>query len=255
MPPRISGGAARRRRTVMDGAVLAKPGKEATNSRATPVRIEDQTFSNNTLIGSGKTYAGIELVGVTLLSCCVAQFDDPGFGLVVRDALLKKCRLRNCHAQQVYFEELALENLNGNLLYLYACVFSHVTLKGKIGPILTVPPHNGLADRDRFVRGMVEKYKKVDWALDISQASFADADFYYVPGDLIRYDPTTQVLLRRTKFSGIDRDEFPDFVKIWTSRFEATPFDSLVAVAPKRSKHFAEYMRAIEWLHKRNLAG
>jgi uncharacterized protein YjbI with pentapeptide repeats len=240
---------------VVDNPAFAKLLKEATNSGAMPVRIENQTFSNNTLIGSGKTYSGIELVGVTLLSCCVAQFDDPGFGLVVRDALLRKCRLRGCAAQQVYFEEVTLENLTGNLLYLYACVFSHVTLKGNIGPILTVPPHNGLADRDRFVTGMVEKYKKVDWALDISEATLSDADFYYVPGDLIRYDPATQVLLRRAKFSGIDRDELPRSAKIWTSRFEATPFDSLVATAPKRSKHFAEYMRAIEWLHKRNLAG
>jgi hypothetical protein len=104
-----------------------------------------------------------------------------------------------------------------------------------------MPPHHGLPDRDRFVKGMVEKYKKVDWASDISQSSFSDANFYYVPGDLIRYDPATQVLLRRAKFSGIDRDELPRCAKIWTSRFEATPFDSLVAVAPKRSKHFAEW--------------
>jgi uncharacterized protein YjbI with pentapeptide repeats len=220
-----------------------------------PVRIEKQTFRGKTLIGSGKTYSGIELVGDNLASCSLAQFDDPGFGLVVRDALVKKCTVRSCAAQQVYFEEVTLENLNGNHLHLYACVFSHVTLKGKIGPILTMPPHHGLRDRERFVAGMVEKYKKVDWALDISQASFSSAGFYYVPGDLIRHDPATQVLLRRAKFSRIDGDELPGVAKIWVSRFEATPFDSLVAVAPKRSKYFAECMRTIEWLHERNLAG
>jgi hypothetical protein len=220
-----------------------------------PVRIENETLRDR-LIGSGRTYSGVELVGDTLVSCVLAQFDDPGFGLVVRDALLKGCTVDACAVQQVFFEDVTVEDLNTKRLqHLYACIFSRVTLKGKIGPIMAVPPHGGLADRDRFVAGMVEQYKKVDWALDISQASFADADFYYVPGDLIRYDPATQVLLRRAKLSGIDREDLPEFVKIWADRFDATPFDSLVAVAPKRSKYFAEYMRDIEWLHERNLAG
>jgi uncharacterized protein YjbI with pentapeptide repeats len=221
-----------------------------------PVRIENQTFRGDRFVGSGRTYSGVELVGDTLESCVLAQFDDPDFKLVVRDAFLKGCTVNGCAVQQVYFEEVTVEDLNTKQLHhLYGCVFSHVTLKGNIGPIMAVPPHNGLTDRDSFVAGMVEKYKKVDWALDISQASFADADFYCVPGELIRYDPATQVLLRRAKLSGIDVAEFPPFAKIWADRFDATPFDSLVAVAPKRSKYFADYMHDIEWLHKRGLVG
>jgi hypothetical protein len=221
-----------------------------------PVRIENQTFRGNRLVGSGETYSDFELVGDTLESCVLAQFDDPGFGLVVRDALIKGCTVDRCAVQQVYFEDVTVEDLNVKQLHqLYACVFNRVTLKGKIGPIMTVPPHNGLADRDTFINGIMEKYQKVDWALDISQASFADASFYYVPGDLIRYDPATQVLLRRATFSGIDRDELPESAQIWVDRFDATPFDSIVAVAPQRSKYFADYMRDIEWLRERNLVG
>lgn len=29
-------------------------------------------------------------------------------------------------------------------------------------------------------------YQKVEWALDIREPKFRDADFYYVPGELIR---------------------------------------------------------------------
>jgi len=51
---------------------------------------------------------------------------------------------------------------------------------------------------------VVEKYKEVDWALDIRDAVFSSAEFFGVPGELIRRDENTQVLLRREAFSRVD---------------------------------------------------
>lgn len=156
----------------------------------------------------------------------------------------------------VYFDGMTVDGLNTKQIHrVYGCVLNRVVLRGKIGQVMVMPPHAGLADRDRHVAGMVEKYRGVEWALDISEASFVDADFYGVPGDLVKYDSETQVLLRREKFRGVAIEELPTYAGIWVSRFSESPFDSLVAVAPKRSKSFSKYMHDIEWLHTQGLTG
>ncbi len=102
----------------------------------------------------------------------------------------------------------------------------------------------------------MEKYKEVNWALDIRDAVFTGAaEFFGVPGELIRRDENTQVLLRREAFAGMEWRDLPGVVGPWVSRFESTPFDSIVAVAPKGSKRFRDYMADIEWLHAKGLAG
>ncbi len=94
----------------------------------------------------------------------------------------------------------------------------------------------------------------MDWALDISQAEFSDADFYFVPGHLVRRDPETQFLLRRDVVEKTQGIELPVYAGIAVSRFEMTPFDSLVAVAPRRSKNFAQYLADLEYLRSAGLA-
>ncbi|MFC9932299.1 hypothetical protein [Streptomyces sp. NPDC127190] len=220
------------------------------------VRIEGQSIQGVRIIGSGRAYSGVELVRDTVSTCVVAQFDDPGYGLVVRDTLVQGCTVDRCQVQGVYFEGVTVDGLNAKQIHrLYGCVFNRVVLKGNIGPIMVMPPHRGLSDRELHIAGMVEKYRGVEWALDISEASFVDADFYCVPGDLVKYDPETQVLLRRDKFDGIHAGDLPTYAGIWVSRFTETPFNSIVAIAPRRSKSFSKYMQDIEWLHEQNLVG
>jgi hypothetical protein len=67
-------------------------------------------------------------------------------------------------------------------------------------------------------------------------ATVAAVVSFDVPGELIRRDENTQVLLRREAFSGIDWRDLPPSVGTWARRFESTPFDSIVALAPKGSK-------------------
>jgi len=220
------------------------------------VHIDSQTIQGAKLIGSGRTYEGARLVNCALNSCVLAQFDDPEFSLVVRDSLLQGCRVDRCSVQGALFERVAVEGLTTAQVHrLYGCVFNQVVLRGKIGPIMALMPHSGLAGRGSHVAGMVAKYRDVEWALDISEASFSDADFYGVPGDLIRYDDSTQVLLRRGKFADVTPEDLPPYARIWVSRFDESPFDSLIGVAPKRSRNFSKYMHDIEWLHSQNLAG
>jgi hypothetical protein len=170
------------------------------------VELVGQTIANVPLIGAPREYGGVRLVGCTLKSCRLVQVDDPGFGLVVRDVVLERCRMEGCQAAGVYFEDVTVDTLRLLDLHLLSgCVFKHVTLRGKIGPLMAIPPSPMWPSRSELTAGAAEKYKDVDWALDISEAIFYDADFFYVPGDLIRRDENTQVLLRREDFRDIER--------------------------------------------------
>lgn len=64
--------------------------------------------------------------------------------------------------------------------------------------------------------GVLHKYVEVDWALDTA--------------------------------------DLPNFARIAISRFEVTPFDSFVAMAPKRSRNFDRIRAELQELRDRGLA-
>ena len=70
----------------------------------------------------------------------------------------------------------------------------------------------------------------------------------------MRHDPESQFLLRRSALAGADTTDLPSFAAIAVSRFEATPFDTMIAVAPKRSKKFAEILSHYRELRDRKIA-
>ncbi len=215
------------------------------------LELIDQTIAWVDLFGAQREYEDVRLAGCTLKGCRLVQADDPGLSLVVRNVVMDRCRMEGCVAAGVYFEDVTVDTLQlARLHILGGCVFKHVTLRGKVGPVMAIPPQ-----KSEFVAGIVERYKEVDWALDIRDAIFSDADFFSVPGDLIRRDENTQVLLRREAFSERDWRGLPGYAGIMASRFESTPFDSIVGIAPKGSKEFAKAMAGIEWLYSQGLAG
>jgi hypothetical protein len=222
-------------------------------------RLDGEKFQQARVLGTGRELSGLDLRKVKFETCVLAQHDDPAFGLVVRDVTLTGCAASNCVVDGVRFEDVTVDGLSvKGVQQLGGCVFRHVTLKGRIGPLLTVPVNYALpqATRDAFTAAIQAYYRDVDWALDITEAEFSDADLYMVPGDLIRRDPETQFLLRRdtdqrAKALGIEPD---GYAAIALSRFEATPFDSLVAAAPRRSKDFAEFTADFRPLRDAGLA-
>lgn len=218
-------------------------------------RFSSETFEHLRAYGSGQTHSEIDLDRVKFVGCVFGQQDDPEFGFVVRDVTATRCRTDNCSVQGVRFEDVTVDGLTTKHQQLGGCLFRHVTLKGKIGPIMTTPVHRGVAEdiRAAMNTALVDYYKDVDWALDISEAEFADADFYMVPGDLVRRDPETQFLLRRDVIVPA-KDQIPLGPSIAASRFESTPFDSIVAVVGRRSKNFARDLEEFEQVRKAGLA-
>ena len=182
------------------------------------VELVGQTIAYVSLIGASGQYGGMRLTGCTLTGCRLVQSDDPGLGLVVRDVVLERCRMEGCAAKGVYFDDVTVDTLHLARPHLLdGCAFRHVTLRGKIGSIMVIPPD----PMSPLGVGVVARYKEVDWALDISEAVFsATPDFYYVPGELIRRDVNTQVLLRREAFGDLDPRGLPGYAGIWARRFE-----------------------------------
>jgi len=219
------------------------------------LELVNQTITDVRLTGSSGEYGDARLVGVTLKRCMVTQSGDPGFGLVVRNVVLERCQMDACKASGVLFEEITIDALRlAQLHQLSGCVFRHVTLRGRIGSVMVKGPVSVRRDYSDRVACAVRKYKEIDWALDVSEAVFTDdAEFYYVPGDLVRRDPNSQALLRREAFSWADWRDFPGHIGPWVSRFEVTPFDSIVVIAPKGSTKFRKHMSDIEWLHNNGL--
>lgn len=216
-------------------------------------QISNQSFEYLRSYGTGRTYSELDLEGVKFVGCVLGQQNDSDFGLVVRDVTITKCRTDNCEVEGVRFESVFVDGLATKHQALGGCLFRNVTLKGNIGPIMTTPFNIGMSDMDREVMNtaLVSYYKDVDWALDISRAEFSDADFCMVPGDLVRRDSETQFILRRDILGQYDR--LPIRARIAASRFDVTPFDSIVAVVPRRSKNFAKLLEEFEKLRKAGL--
>lgn len=214
-----------------------------------------KNFSGKSFIGSGVVYSGLEMEGMGFERCDIIQVDDPGYGLLVKDSTFSNCFFEDCSAQGVVFQNVTLEDVSARTVeYVHGCVFDRVVLRGRIGPLMVSMPHLSLPRREDFVAGMFSSYQGVEWALDISEAVFSDVDFCGVPGDLVRCDENTQAVIRRDAVSDDLLESAPVYAGIWMSRFENSPFDSLVCVAPRGSRGFSECMRSIEWLHDHGVA-
>lgn len=219
--------------------------------------LHDETFRNQKIIGAPRILGDVSLSRCTFTGSAVAQYDDPGFGLVIRNVESRRCRVDNSAVHGVRFESVLLEDLAVTSgIQLEACVFSEVVVRGNCGRIVTTPPNYALSEeiRQKFVEGMRAAYRQIKWALDIREAKFSDSDFYYVPGELIRRDEETQFLLRRELFDGVRISDLPPYAGISASRFESSPWNSIVAVAPRRSKHFRQYLSDLQELRDMGLA-
>lgn len=221
--------------------------------------IEKRVFENVKSIGSHRVLEGLELTRCEFRAASLAQYDDPGMNLVVRDVTLTRCAARGrSRLHGVRLDTVVVDGLTtAPEAWLDACAFRHVVLRGRIGSLMIVPPPVTMdrALRAAFTDTIVRHYAEVDWAIDIAAAEFSgDVSFHFVPGDLVRRDPATQFLLRRETVAGANLEAFPVRAQIEASRFALTPFDSIVAIAPKRSRNFEQIRDDLERLRTAGLA-
>jgi hypothetical protein len=112
------------------------------------------------------------------------------------------CDMRNATIGPALFRNIVVENLKSDSMILFSPVYEHVTLRGRFGRWMihgAVQPGPPYWMPPAYWESCLRFYKNVDWALDISQAEFADFSFRTggVPTHLVKRDPETQVVVRR----------------------------------------------------------
>lgn len=167
---------------------------------------------------------------------------------IIRNIRATDASQMNCGISTAIIENVAIHNLKrtGDApLFLWGCVFRHVTLSGNI----SAPKINrsiGVSQElaalqpawDEFARAW---YANVDWAIDISRAKFGGGfTLEAVPGDKVLRDPSTQVLVRRVALTNPrwrDLDFDGTAIDIALSWFERhSQFDTVVLAARATAK-------------------
>ncbi len=219
------------------------------------LRSED-TIEYAKVVGSPRAFADAEFDRCKFEGGVLAQYDDPACNLVVRNVALQKCRVGRAGFHGVRFEQVTVDHLtHPSSIDFEGCLFDQVILRGPVGQIMTSPPHVSLHNRTEFEDAAKRFYADLGgWALDISEAAFSDAEFRQVPGHLVKRDPETQFLVDKQAAAIADVDTLPGMAQIAAERVLESPYDSIVAVAPTRSKDFQEIMEELVVLRDRGIA-
>jgi hypothetical protein len=149
-----------------------------------------------------------------------------------------------------------------NLLACWGTVFKHVVLRGQIGRIMISPAvATGTAtpeEQRAFEEANKAYYASVDWALDIREAEFEEADIRGIPAALIRRDPETQIVVTRQNALEGNWRSVDLSGTWWATSIEFLldrPSDpDIVLVAPKRHRRFRELLEALRRLRKAGVA-
>ena len=219
-------------------------------------RYSRDVIENQKIIGSPRALTDAEFDRCKFEGGVLAQYDDPACNLVVRNVTLRKCRVGRVGFHGVRFEQVTVDHLtHPSIIDFEGCLFDQVILRGPVGKIMTSPPHASLHNRTEFEDAAKQFYANLGgWALDISEATFSDAEFRQVPGHLVKRDPETQFLVDKQAAAAADMDALPGMAKIAAERALESPYDSIVAVAPSRSKDFQEILEELVVLRERGIA-
>lgn len=212
--------------------------------------FQDRKFNNFHDRNSGKTFSDLEFHRCYFESCRISWTRDPRRRTTVRNVKIIDCEQRGCALDAAVIADILVDGFKTDTLFqTWGAVFKHVTLRGKLGDLM-ISPYTSVFIARAMKNFSVQKpfdeanrlyYSSVDWALDIREAQFEDADLRGVPGMLILRDPETQFLITREKALDGKWKEIDLSGTHWKTSIEfflETNLDSNVLVAPKRHPRF-----------------
>ena len=221
--------------------------------------FENQTFNHFFDRDSAKTFADMEFRKCRFSNCAISITRNPALRSTVRNVKLIDCEmLVACSLRTAIVEDVLIDGLKTpHPVHTWGAVFKHVTLRGKIGRVMTSP--RVLISRDEpdveraFAEANAAYYATVDWALDIREAEVQEIDIRGVSGDLIRRDPATQVLITREKAMqgkwrqlDLSGTYWPTSIQFFLE--QGAP--SRVLVAPKRDKKYRRMLEGLQLLRE-----
>lgn len=226
--------------------------------------IQAQSFSGR---ADGTIYSDLELDQCTFDGCFLPFRSRSEEWNHVRNVVIRDATQINCSLDGTVIEDVTLHNLKrmGDApLFLWGCALRRVTVSGKISglkinrSVSVGAPERALEQQewDRLVR---QHYEATDWALDISKASFGGGvSFEALPGDKVRRDPETQILVRRATLGEADWESLDygrsaiDTQLSWFLR--GSQFDSIVLAARMASKSAKQDLAVLKALRDAGIA-
>jgi hypothetical protein len=225
-------------------------------------RFERQTFQRFYDENSQALFCDFEFVRCSFESSAISMTLDPGLRSTVRNVRLEACEVRGCSLDCAVVEEVTVDGLTTHGLFqTWAAVFRHVTIRGKVGEVMT--SHllaSGRASREqqRELEDANERfYAQADWALDIAAAEFQGCTLWGVPARLVRRDPETQVIVTRANALRGDWRQVDLTGTYWRVSLEELlryALPDVVLVAPKRHKNFKALLRGLQRLREAGVA-
>lgn len=211
---------------------------------------------------SGRTFSDLEFRKCYFESCAISITRDPRLRSTVRNIRLIQCEQRGCTLDAAIVEAVLVDGFKTNGLFqTWGAVFKHVTLKGKIGRVMTSSAVATAMATDKQQRAFDEAnalyYSTVDWALDISEAEFEEGEFQGVPAHLVRRDPASQVVVKREKAMqgawrqlDLSRTHWATSLEFLLNRGDA----DVVLVAPKRHRKYRDLLDGLKALREAGVA-
>jgi hypothetical protein len=202
--------------------------------------------------------------------CSLSSQRDPQKMMEIHDVRLEKCRLIECGMRRVILTDVLIEEPKieeydrSELLLIWGCFFKHVTLRGSTGninlngrtydsrPDLIPPPMH-----EAFENARKKFYDQLDWALDIRDVSLRGLRIDGIPAHLIRRDPATQALVKRSKLLDGAWQKVDLEGTWWKAEISSHLSDGegdLVLVAPRRDRSFSKQVDGIKRLRDAGIA-
>jgi hypothetical protein len=206
------------------------------------ISYRNRRFNQLRHVDEAAVFGGMKFENCEFSGCTLSQVVDPTYPIKVEDVTISGGNFVNNNALGILFENVTVSDCStsGRPMIMQGCAYKNVTLRGRLGSwIFNDMNHRVSLDlRQRFLESERDFYREVDYILDISEAVFEAADMYYIPGDLVRRDPKTQFLVRKSKLVDMDLSEIPKRTQRLLRRVEENPYDSTVIVAARNEEDF-----------------
>jgi hypothetical protein len=166
-------------------------------------RYERTRFAQLDFREPGAVVEGFEAVRCQFDNVAIGSVHDGEDPVTVRHCTLVRCRVSASIFRFIVLDESLIDGASGGFYPTATILLRHVTMRVAIDALDLRPPRQlRLHDRASLEHLHREHYRTVDWALDISEARFRRCDISGIPGQLVRRDPATQILVTRERVFG-----------------------------------------------------
>lgn len=216
--------------------------------------FEGREFHSYSDRNSRRTFSDLEFRKCHFVGCAVSITRNPRLRSTIRNVKITDCGQLGCALYPAIIEDVLVDGFktNGQLFQTWGAVFNHVTIRGKIGQLMTSPliaTARGTPEQQKsFSEVNTLYYENLDWALDIREAEFQEADLRGIPAHLVLRDPDTQFVISREKAlegKWKEIDLSGTYWKVSIEFFLRTGFESEILVAPKRNPRFRPLLEGL----------